>query len=151
MGKKFIEGLFWGSGFSLSVAIVLSIFIAVSSAIESYLVEKNSVAPTPAEISNFSVLNVSHRLVESSDEYDGGLIISGELQWNEQNDFGSLKITTHVTNQEGVYADSCYGYARQTVKDKTIYRFRVMCKDFNSESQIGDYEIELYGIPKEQS
>lgn len=149
MGKKFIEGFLWGAGFTISASIVISIAIWLNISLEDRNAENRYKKPESVLLKNFEVLNSTHRLVESSGEYKG-LVISGEIKYEPNEEYERLNLIATVRNSDGVFVDICSDNMA-SVKRDNIYLFKIQCRQINSAEQFETYTFELYGIKNENS
>ena len=142
MLTKFKEGLLWGLGFSLSVIFV---FYGFNLAEEWITKPEHYIEPSPIKDKPYEILSKTYRIVPSSDEFRGGLVISGKVQFGSYKLYEKLEIAAYVTDKDGVYVDTCGDYRLRESPVATEFYFKVMCEHITSKEQFETFEFELLG------
>ncbi len=135
---RFLDGLIWGGGFSAALLAGALLFLAIVfwllPAIDS------AGRKGPPDWSKFVVLNSTHRFVTDT-EYNDGLHISGELQFEELPTFGRFWISAFVRDEEGALVDMCSEkYLTADVLGK-VQPFVLRCKAVTTVDQFSSYQI----------
>ena len=142
MLTKFKEGLLWGFGFSISVVIVLYGF----SSAEEWLTRSDPYTPSkPIKGVPYEILNDAYRIAPSSDEFKGGLVISGTVKFKALEAYENLELVAFVTGENGVYIDTCSDYGLMETPVNSEFYFKLMCQHVTSKDQFEKYEFELRG------
>ncbi len=137
--RRFLDGVSWGVGFGLSVGLILVAIIFLIDWMDS---RPPNEQVEITEFESFRVLNKSHFLNEST-EHDGGLHISGEIEFTEYPEQSFVSVLLTVRNEAGGFVDSCGEEFPVAYLSDEKRSFHVHCDNVFSEEQFHDYEISV--------
>lgn len=139
--KRILDGASWGMGFGLAASLIL----LAGGLLISWQESRYRSASESVELvdwDGFEVLNKAYFLNESSD-HDGGLHISGEIQFTEMPIQKYVSIRLTIRNESGGFVDTCVDeYAVAYIKQMKR-SFNVHCDNVFSEEQFQDYDVSV--------
>ncbi|GAB1256710.1 hypothetical protein NBRC116494_12120 [Aurantivibrio plasticivorans] len=148
MKDQLTKGLLWGVGFCSAVFGFVLALIIINWVYQEFTTRNNEL-PDPVKVADFSIVKSSYRFVPSSDEFRGGLVLSGQLSLPSRNKYGRVKVKANVFNNDGVYIDTCYEWEILETRQPDVYFFKISCPQVTDQSQYSDYEFEVFAYELE--